>query len=61
MISINKREAEEVRRSCPDNHVRRTCQQKSKRHHYHMSEDLPGLRLIAAMRHMTVDELLRQQ
>lgn len=59
MISISKQEAEMVRKHCPENHIRRTCKQKSKRHHYHMSEDLAGVQLIAAMRGTTVDKLIR--
>lgn len=59
MISINKQEAEMVRKHCPENHIRRTCKQKSKRHHYHMSEDLAGVQLVAAMRGTTVDKLIR--
>lgn len=59
MISINKQEAEMVRKYCPENHIRRTCKQKSKRHHYHMSEDLAGVQLVAVMRGTTVDELIR--
>lgn len=59
MISINKQEAEMVRKHCPENHIRRTCKQKSKRHHYHMSEDLAGVQLVAMMRGTTVDQLIR--
>lgn len=59
MISINKQEAEMVRKHCPENHIRRTCKQKSKRHHYHMSEDLAGVQLVATMRGTTVDQLIR--
>lgn len=59
MISINKKEAELVRKYCPENHIRRTNQQKSARHHYYMSEDLPGLELIARLRETTVDKLVK--
>lgn len=59
VIQINKEEAEQVRKYCPENHIRRTNQQKSARHRYYMSEDLPGMELIAELRKTTVDKLVK--
>ena len=59
VIQINKEEAEYVRKYCPENHIRRTNQQKSARHRYYMSEDLPGMELIAELRKTTVDKLVK--
>ena len=57
VIQINKEEAEQVRKYCPENHIRRTNQQKSARHRYYMSEDLPGMELIAELRKTTTSWL----
>lgn len=47
MIHINKAEAQKVRYVYPDAGITRTCVQKTKRHHYYLTEYEPYLRLIA--------------
>lgn len=50
MIAINKDEAMEVRKRCPNAHIRRTMRQKSKRHHYFVEETREVMAVIRAKR-----------
>lgn len=47
MIPISKEEAAEVRATYPGVRIVRTMIQKSKRHHYYMTEHEGAMRLIA--------------
>lgn len=46
MITITKSESERVRKVYPRAEIVRTCIQKSKRHHYYLSEEEKYIRLI---------------
>lgn len=47
MILITKPESQKIRAVYPDAGIARTCVQKTKRHHYYLTEYEPYLRLIA--------------
>lgn len=59
VIVISKEEAEMIREKCPEVHIRRTSQQKSKRHRYYMSEEPKGIALIAKLRNVSEKSLIR--
>lgn len=46
MIPITKAESQKIRKVYPDAGITRTCVQKTKRHHYYLTEYEPYLRMI---------------
>lgn len=50
IIRINKDEAIRIREDYPQAHIRRTCQQKSKRHTYYVEEARGVINLLKTMR-----------
>jgi hypothetical protein len=50
IIRVNKTEVDAIREKFPNVHVRRTCQQKSKRHTYYVEETRGVIGLIRSMR-----------
>lgn len=59
MVAITKQEAQVIRELCPEAHIRRTMAQKSKRHHYFVSEDWSALVALGRMRGVHPSTLVR--
>lgn len=51
MVLINKEEKEFIQQRCPDMTFVRTVRQKSKRHHYYMTETPKAMRLLNQVRY----------
>ena len=53
MINITQEEKKIIAEKYPETHIRRTVQQKSKRHRYYMEESRNAMRLLRLLRGMT--------
>lgn len=61
MIAINKTEKEFVQKHCPDITFVRTVRQKSKRHHYYMTETPRAMRYLNQIRYGIQPEQTRDR
>lgn len=52
MVSITQEEKKVIAERFPQTHIRRTVQQKTKRHRYYMEESKNAMRLLKELRRM---------
>jgi len=61
MILVNKKEAQEIRKTCHNSPVVRLMLKDSKRHHYLATFDSSVQKLLADLRRTTIAELIRSE
>ena len=61
LILITKNECDVVRARYPNLYIPRTCKQKSKRHHYYLTEAIPYLKLISDTNYLAAEILAEKE